>query len=117
MKRAISYLLTFFCAGLVLNAPLLFAAGNGGHLIVERIANFGTDLSLVLSIDGTEVARVGDGRKYDGHLPAGQHVISANVVPNRDAANPWRTTLQVKDGETYSFTARWRGEDLILSRN
>ena len=90
---------------------------NSGHLLVYRVANFGSDLSLVLSIDGKDVGSFTEGRNYDGYLPAGQHVITARVDPNRVGTRPGRKTLTVKAGQTYSYTAAWSGGNLVLVRN
>jgi hypothetical protein len=51
---------------------------NSGHLLVNRVANFGTDLSLILSVDGKDVGSFTEGRNYDGYLSAGQHRLTAN---------------------------------------
>ena len=106
------------CLILVGAAGLTFAGEkSGGHLIVDRVANFGTDLALSLSVDGSEVATLTEGKNYDGHLSPGKHVISAVVSPNRDDSRPGKATIDVKDGETYSFTAMWQGDDLALIKN
>ena len=106
------------CLILVGAVGLTFAGEkSGGHLIVDRVANFGTDLDLSLSIDGSEVATVVEGQNYDGYLSPGKHVISAVVFPNREDSRPGNATIDVKDGETYAFTAMWQGEDLALIKN
>ena len=126
MKRynAIIWILTVACAGMVLvgcettqpNAATA-APPNSGHLIVTRVANFGEDLSLVLSVDGKDVGSFTEGAQYSGYLPAGQHVLTARVAPNRTGTDPARKTLTVQAGQTYSYTAAWSGEDLVLVKN
>jgi hypothetical protein len=93
------------------------APPNSGHLIVSRVANFGTDLSLVLSVDGKDVAALTEGQNYDGYLPAGQHVLTARVDPNRVGTPPRRKTITAQAGQTYSYTAAWSGEKLVLVSN
>lgn len=90
---------------------------NSGHLLVYRVPNFGTDLGLILSVDGKDVGSFTEGQNYDGYLSAGQHRLTARVDPNRTDARPGRTTLTVKAGQTYSFTAAWSEENLVLVRN
>jgi hypothetical protein len=90
---------------------------NSGHLLVNRVANFGSDLSLVLSIDGKDVGSFPEGRNYDGYLPAGQHVITARVDPYNPGKRPGRKTITVQAGQTYSYTAAWSGGNLVLVRN
>src|SRR6266403_6075285 len=66
---------------------------NSGHLLINRVANFGTDLSLVVSVDGKDVGSFTEGRNYSGYLSAGQHVITARVNPNPGGKHPARKTL------------------------
>jgi len=123
MKKysSIIHMLSLACAGLMFNGCATNQATapppNSGHLLVYRVANFGSDLSLVLSIDGKDVGSFTEGRNYDGYLPAGQHVITARVDPNRVGTRPGRKTLTVKAGQTYSYTAAWSGGNLVLVRN
>jgi hypothetical protein len=106
------------CICLVLvGAPGTILAKSGGHLIVNRVANFGDGLSLSVSVDGKEVARLGEGQNYDGYLPPGQHVVSAMVAPNLVGATTWRKTMSIKTGQTYSFTAIWQGQNVVLVKN
>jgi hypothetical protein len=90
---------------------------NSGRLLITRVANFGSDLSLVVSIDGKDVGSFTEGRSYSGYLPAGQHVITVRVDPNPGGKGPGRKTLTVQAGQTYSYTAGWSGENLVLVKN
>ena len=118
----IIYIFSLACAGLIftgcatnqVTAPI---PANSGHLIVTRVANFGTDLSLVVSVDGKDVGSYTEGRNYSGYLPAGQHTLSARVDPNPGGKRPGRKTLAVQAGQTYSYTAAWSGGKLVLVRN
>ena len=126
MKKyySIIYILSLACAclisvGCATNQPGAATAPppNSGHLIVTRVANFGTDLSLVLSVDGKDVGSFTEGRNYDGYLPAGPHVLIARVDPFQAGKRPGRKTLTVQAGQTYSYTAAWSGGNLVLVRN
>jgi len=90
---------------------------NSGRVIINRVANFGADLSLVVSVDGKDVGSFTEGRNYSGYLPAGQHVITARCDPNPGGKGPARKTLTVQAGQTYSYTAAWSGGNLKLVRN
>ena len=90
---------------------------NSGHVIINRVANFGADLSLVVSVDGKDVGSFTEGRNYDGYLPAGQHTLTARCDPNPGGKGPARKTLTVQAGQTYSYTAAWSGGKLVLVRN
>src|SRR3989449_10326394 len=124
MKKysSIIHMLSLACAGLIFtgcatNQATAPIPANSGHLIVTRVANFGADLGLVLSVDGKDVGSFTEGRSYSGYLPAGQHVITARVDPNRTATRPGKKTVTVQAGQTYSYTAAWSGQKLVLVRN
>ena len=124
MKKynSLTYILGLACACLILigcatNQATAPIPANSGHLIVTRVANFGADLGLVLSVDGKDVGSFTEGRSYSGYLPAGQHVITARADPNQPGARPGRKTLTVQAGQTYSYTAAWSGQSLVLVRN
>lgn len=111
------------CAGLILSScqsgPGTNPAPppNSGHVLIYRVPNFGTDLSLVVSVDGKDVGSFTEGDNYDGYLSAGQHHLSVRVDPNRSGARSGRKTVTVQSGQTYSFTAAWSGGNLKLVRN
>jgi hypothetical protein len=124
MKKysSIIYIVSLACAGLVFtgcaaNQVIAPIPANSGHLIVTRVANFGSDLSLVLSVDGKDVGSFTEGASYSGYLPAGQHVLTARVDPNRGGIRPRKKTVTVQAGHTYSYTAAWSGGNLVLVRN
>ncbi len=97
--------------------PGAAAPPNSGRLVVTRVANFGTDLALVLSVDGKDVGSFTEGASYSGYLSAGHHNITARVDPNRTGTRPGRKSLIVQAGQTYSYTAAWSGQNLVLVRN
>jgi hypothetical protein len=125
MKRysSIIYILSLACGCLIVagcaTQPGAATAPppNSGHVLINRVANFGSDLSLVVSVDGKDVGSFTEGRNYDGYLSAGQHVITARVDPNPGGKRPGRKTLTVVAGQTYSYTAAWSGGNLKLVRN
>jgi hypothetical protein len=125
MRRCSSMLclLSLACAGTILigcqtsQSGAAIAPPNSGHLLVYRVANFGTDLSLVVSVDGKDVGSFTEGRNYDGYLPAGQHRLAVRVDPNRVGTPPARKALNVNAGQIYSYTAAWSGGKLALVRN
>ena len=90
---------------------------NSGHVLIYRVANFGSNLSLVVSVDGKDVGSFTEGRNYSGYLSAGQHRLTARADPNRAGTGPARKTLTVQAGQTYSYTAAWSGQKLVLVRN
>jgi hypothetical protein len=124
MKRysSIIYILSLACAGLIFtgcatNQATAPIPANSGRLLINRVANFGSNMALVVSVDGKDVGSFTEGRNYSGYLPAGQHVITARVDPNMTGARPARKTLNVKAGQTYSFTAGLSGGNMTLVAN
>lgn len=127
MKKyySIICILTLTCSGIFLAGCETTQSGaatappppNSARLLVNRVANFGSDLSLVLSVDGKDVGSFTEGRSYSGYLSPGQHTITARVDPNQAGTLPARKTLNVKAGQTYSYTAGQSGGSMTLVRN
>jgi hypothetical protein len=124
--NSIIYILSLACAGLILSAcetttgpgaAIAPPPPNSARLLVNRVANFGSNLSLVLSVDGKDVGSFTEGNGYSGYLSPGQHTIVARVDPNQGGVPPARKTLNVKAGETYSFTAGMSGGNMTLVKN
>jgi len=123
-RNPINYILSLACAGLILSACETTGPGaasapppNSGKVSIYRVANYGTDLSMVVSVDGKDVGSFTEGNNYTGYLPAGTHHFTVRVDPNRTGARPGRQTLTVQSGHTYSYTAAWSGGNLKLIRN
>jgi hypothetical protein len=97
-------------------APSTFArpANGAARLIVRRVADLGNFLVIQLSVDGVPVALIGYGRAYEGVLTPGRHVLSVLPTPNPKWPTPWRMTLDVRSGQTYSFTAMGDSGYLVL---
>ena len=124
MKKysSIIYIVSLACAGLIFTGCATTQAtapipANSGHLLINRVANFGSNMALVVSVDGKDVGSFSEGRSYSGYLSAGQHVITARVDPNMTGAQPARKTLTVKAGQTYSYTAGLSGGNMTLVAN
>jgi hypothetical protein len=102
------------------NVPVsMFARYNdgGGRLIVQRAANFGTELFVNLSIDGREVANIGRSQRYDGFVPTGRHILAVLAIPNENYQPPTLIWLTVQPGRTYVFTAGWQSDHVVLRRS
>ena len=124
MKKysSIIYIVGLACAGLIFTGCATTQAtapipANSGHLLINRVANFGSNMALVVSVDGKDVGSFSEGRSYSGYLSAGQHVITARVDPNMTGAQPARKTLTVQAGQTYSYTAGLSGGNMTLVKN
>lgn len=93
-------------------SPSETAAVNNARLSVRRSADFGTDIYLVLFIDGIHVATLGQNEGYEATVRPGRHVLSAKTTPN-PYGNTVSTSSDVtmKGGKSYSFTAVWGETD------
>ena len=115
MKKYVSiiHILSLACACLIFAGCTTQTATapppNSGHVLIYRVANFGENLGLVVSVDGKDVGSFTEGRNYSGYLPAGQHVITARADPHQPGTTPARKTLTVQAGQTYVYTAAWSG--------
>jgi hypothetical protein len=87
---------------------------DGARLMVRRIPNVGCNVIVDLYIDGVPVAPIGYGRTYEGFLPRGQHVLSVLRTPSPKWSTPWQMTLDVRNGQTYSFTAMGDGSGHLI---
>lgn len=87
---------------------------NSGQVLVYRVANFGSGLSLVVNVDGKDMGSFSEGNNYSGYLPAGQHVITVRAEPTDPNRRPGRKTLTVVAGQNYVYTAAWSGGKLVL---
>jgi hypothetical protein len=87
---------------------------SSGRLIVQRAPNFGTDLSIRLSIDGKKVADIPRNQHYGGTLASGRHVLTALALPNTQSRRPTSIVVSIKPGKVYIFTATWEGDRLFL---
>jgi hypothetical protein len=124
MKKyySIICILSLACAclisvGCATNQPGAAAAPpNSGHVLIYRVANFGADMALIVSVDGKDMGSFSEGANYSGYLPAGQHQFTVRAEPNRGGVRPGRQTLMVQAGQTYVYTAAWSGGNLRLVR-
>ena len=73
---------------------------NTARLIVHRAANFGTYYFLRVEIDGRTLANVARGQRYDGFVPAGDHVLTISSYPNSYDRWPASLRLVMQPGGT-----------------
>jgi hypothetical protein len=90
------------------------AAQPVGHLVVLRSANFGWNLAFNLEIDGRPLGNFAQGHYFHAWLPAGPHVLTVRKVPRTGLTGPTSTTLNVRPGATYLYTATWDSDSVYL---
>lgn len=98
------------------------AARSTGRLIVSRDPSLGRNLVLNLQIDGRTVANLMQGSRFDNAVWTGRRVLSVSAttksfwpwqtMPN--ASRSTSTTVNVRRGRTYVFTAVWRRPDRVV---
>lgn len=90
------------------------AGQNAAQLIIRRAPNMGTGLFLDVSIDGAKVGALSMGQTYRGTLSPGKHLVSVLLRPNQLNLPPTKKTLTVVKGQTYTLTAMWQGQTVVL---
>ncbi|MDB6146850.1 MAG: hypothetical protein JWO45_514 [Spartobacteria bacterium] len=84
---------------------------------MRRTPGLGNDVFVNLWIDGVPVRGMGYGQSYEGFLRPGPHTVAVMVSPKPIDKDPWKMTLDVKAGATYSFTAASYAGHLVLKPN
>lgn len=88
------------------------SAADGGHLVIKRSPVLGTRVTVTMTIDGKPAGLIRRGQTYDKYITPGRHVVVAS--PSR-AGSEWRTVLEVRSGQTYSYTASFNVNKLVLT--
>jgi hypothetical protein len=97
--------------------PGFVQPGNdAARLVVWRIANLGNFVYVDLYVDGVPAAAIGYGSTYEGFLPPGRHVLSVLPTPNPKWPTRSVMILNVRSGQTYSFTADGDGSGHLILR-
>jgi hypothetical protein len=100
---------------MIVTSAAFARAGNGAaRLIVRRIPDLGRYVWVQLYADGVAIANIGYGQTYEGVLPPGRHVLSVLPTPDPKWPTPWPLVLDVRSGQTYTFTAIGNSGHLIL---
>lgn len=113
--RRIFLVLVFACALAISSTEVQARDKGGGHLIVQRSANFGTNVTLQLWIDDREFDIL-RGRHYDHYISPSRHVLTATSIPNIQNYQPISTVLTVEPGRTYIFMAGWTPDRGVILR-
>jgi hypothetical protein len=90
------------------------ASQGAARLVIRRAPNMGTGVFLDIDIDGTSVGSIGVGHTYRGSLLPGQHTVSVLLRPNQLNLPRTKKTFTVAKGQTYTLTAMWQGQTVVL---
>ncbi len=74
----------------------------------------GTGLFLDIDIDGASAGSIGVGEIYRRSLSPGKHVVSVLLRPNQLNLPRTKKALTVEKGQTYTLTAIWQGNTVVL---
>lgn len=88
------------------------SAADGGRLYIRRSPVLGDNVQIAIKIDGQLAGTLVRRRTYDRFITPGRHVLIA--TPNR-SGGPWQGTLDVQRGKTYSYTASFNVNKLVLT--
>ncbi len=78
------------------------------RVVIKRAPNFGNNTALNLYLDGRHLSSFTYGRKYEGVLPAGDHILTLMQTPHLSDAYPYsQQRIRVVPGRTNVFTAFW----------
>jgi hypothetical protein len=95
--------------------PSVEPVNGPAFLTIYRIANLGNELVVNLWLDGKPFGAIVYGQTYRGFLPHGRHILSLTISPHpRYPGLETKIELNVRDGQTYSFTATGNSGQLIL---
>lgn len=92
----------------------IFAASgaDGGRLFIRRSPTLGHNVAIVIMIDGKPAGTLVRGGTYDRYITPGRHTLTAS--PNRSKGT-WQGNMNVRAGETYSYTASYNVDRLVLT--
>lgn len=110
LRLAMCALVFFGCASRI--PANTMSAAQGGRLIIKRSVALGHNVSVAIYIDGKPAGTVRRNSGFERYLTPGRHLIVAS--PNR-ARGDWHGTLNVRPGETYSYTASYNVDKLVLT--
>jgi hypothetical protein len=88
------------------------SAADGGRLVIKRSPLLGLNIAISLMIDGKVAGTLVRGQVYDRYLTPGRHILTASCS---GSGQPWQGTLDVRPGETYSYSASYNVNRLVLT--
>jgi hypothetical protein len=87
------------------------SAADGGRLFIGRSPVLGDNVAISLWIDGKVAGTLMRNRTYDRYITPGRHILTASPTEG----STWRGILDVRRGETYSYTASYNTNKLVLT--
>jgi hypothetical protein len=96
----------FACTTATLSAGTATRWHDGtAHLVIFRAANFGTNISVNIYMDGTLIGNIPYNHRFDADVPAGRHVIELEQLPRYGGDfETSRQPVRLAPGATSVFT-------------
>lgn len=110
-------LLTALLPIAVLAAVLLphsaMSSPNDGRLVIKRSPLLGYNVAVAIMVDGKPAGTLRHTQTYEKYLTPGSHTVVASAS---QSATSWQATLDVRAGETYSYTASYNTDKIVLTK-
>jgi hypothetical protein len=87
------------------------SAADGGRLFIGRSPVLGDNVAISLWIDGKVAGTLMRDRTFDRYITPGRHILIASPTEG----STWRGVLEVRRGETYSYTASYNVNKIVLT--
>jgi hypothetical protein len=87
------------------------SAADGGRLFISRSPVLGDNVGISLRIDGQVAGTLMRNRTFDRYITPGRHILTASPT----GGGVWQGTLDVRRGETYSYTASYNVYKIVLT--
>jgi hypothetical protein len=87
------------------------SAADGGRLFIRRSPTLGDNVAVSLRIDGKVAGTLMRHRTFDRYITPGRHTLTATA----SSSGAWQGTLDVRSGETYSYTASFNVNKIVLT--
>lgn len=121
VKRWIALLIAITAPLIVIlpasGAARSYSRGGDAEIVVRRIPTLGRFVGVQFEIDGRAAGTLLYGHTFRTVVPSGHHILTVRGTPRRTFNEPWTTTLKVRGGETYAFTAYDAGTQVALRPN
>jgi len=87
------------------------SAADGGRLFIGRSPVLGDNVAISLRIDGKVAGTLMRNRTFDRYITPGRHILTASPT----GGGAWQGILDVRRGETYSYTASYNVYKIVLT--
>ena len=92
-------------------ATFATSAADGGRLFIRRSPVLGENVTITLRIDGKVAGTLVKARNFDRYIAPGRHTLIASPT----GGGTWQGTLNVRVGETYTYTASYNVNGIVLT--